>query len=892
MKHAFFRCAMAFLLVKAYSAIAAEGDSIWIKVTFYDFKSDGSNPEFQNNVAYNTWQASHPGQSVVTGMVNETIGPQSKPTLKANLLMNAHVEKWFRPMGAPPNAVYNDSTMRWTSGVKQYKGRTGEYIGEGFSAADPFANVVVYDSLLFVSAQILEPNAGHKPGTVMYSNGAFFPLDNRGLVAGGDEAKLDPWESCSQYCSAGCGTAHNYSFTMELHQKFTYVGGEEFTFVGDDDVWVFINGKLALDLGGIHDDEWGSFNLDQEADRLGLVKGETYQMDFFYAERMRSCSQIKITTNIISSLPQRIVLNYPGEVRAGDTAWINATLYDQFGKSREDLASKIVWEIVDDTIASDKLTDDQGRKSGFIGERAGRTVTVKATYWIDEANGTKLVATATIPIVPGPLHHLVIEDVNYKAMPDTIRLLSIDNQIVTLYSTGYDKYNNRIGRVYSKWTAGGTLHAIDGGDSSTTITYESRDVSADEAGTITAASKQDATISDNVYIVIVGPLVNLQRAVTRDDDADGYLDAVELHFSRPIKIPQDFNAAENIRLWYTYKPTNTRIAFTAVDFQSRDSSTMFILRIAENTTTLENIPQTGWEPFISIENLDKVQDVSQHTCEDGAGPVVWQVIKTVNSAGDRTKDKVTVIFSEPIKGDGNEVFKEAMSPYDVFNVYQVTGSDTSIVDSMFYGISSFSRVGSDALEFFMTNGNDLTGLHWLNIKTEPKPRIEDVKRGEMAAGNDPDDKNMKVRVVVKGEIGQIKIGPNPMTPVFAHFEDELTYRKPEDAFKWAKEEGGAVMVAEVYLADTAAGGNFKVRASMLIFDAVGNLVYSRKSDDDVIPEQWRNEPWNNENRQLVFYWNGITNDNRKAAPGIYRTIIYIDTESRQQKFLGNVGIAR
>eukprot|EP00435_Cladocopium_sp_Y103_P071624 s13_g38.t1 len=47
------------------------------------------------------------------------------------------------------------------------------------------------------------------------------------------------------------GLAHNFYFTLELHTTFVYKSGDEFTFRGDDDVWVFMR-LAALGEGQIH----------------------------------------------------------------------------------------------------------------------------------------------------------------------------------------------------------------------------------------------------------------------------------------------------------------------------------------------------------------------------------------------------------------------------------------------------------------------------------------------------------------------------------------------------------------------------------------------------------------------------------------------------------------
>jgi fibro-slime domain-containing protein len=90
---------------------------------------------------------------------------------------------------------------------------------------------------------------------------------------------------------------HNYAFTTEVHTKFKYMGGEHFDFVGDDDVWVFINHKLAVDLGGLHFPEGGAVDLDAQAGTLGIVKGGSYDLDLFHAERHSKDSNFRVEMN-------------------------------------------------------------------------------------------------------------------------------------------------------------------------------------------------------------------------------------------------------------------------------------------------------------------------------------------------------------------------------------------------------------------------------------------------------------------------------------------------------------------------------------------------------------------------------------------------------------------
>jgi fibro-slime domain-containing protein len=115
------------------------------------------------------------------------------------------------------------------------------------------------------------------------TDSSYFPLDTLGF---NDTARGDD------------GKDHNYSFTTEIHTTFKYNGGETFTFQGDDDVFVFINKHLAIDLGGIHDQETKQVVLDTQAAALGITKGNTYDLAVFNAERHTTRSNFRIDTTL------------------------------------------------------------------------------------------------------------------------------------------------------------------------------------------------------------------------------------------------------------------------------------------------------------------------------------------------------------------------------------------------------------------------------------------------------------------------------------------------------------------------------------------------------------------------------------------------------------------
>lgn len=218
---------------------------------------------------------------------------------------------------------------------------------------------------------------------------------------GGDESGFYPLENLGYEqpglltTTSAVGATHNGGFTLRGESQFVYNKDSNlyFTFTGDDDVYMYINGVLALDLGGAHGRNSKTVNLnDLDATKYGLKEGQVATFTFFYMERCSDASTFGIKTNM--ELVQRDInvekkaydTSYANEYASG-TAVINGTTvaYDLIVTNKSN--SPMTQIKLTDT---DSLHSENGSEYGKAELGYGVTTpSVTASTWIDpERRGT------------------------------------------------------------------------------------------------------------------------------------------------------------------------------------------------------------------------------------------------------------------------------------------------------------------------------------------------------------------------------------------------------------------------------------------------------------------------------------------------------------------------
>lgn len=229
-----------------FGGASADCDNV-LEVTFRDFSE--SHPDFEMPFS---------GDVVRLQLVEPILGPDKRPVFKSGI-------------GCPQDPQNPAACANWTPTQPVITGAT---------TYDQWYHTVEGVNYEFQKTLTL---IGAPGGDYVYDSNAFFPLgpaEGFGVTPTGNPQGL------------------NFLFTTELHVEFTYQSGQVFTFRGDDDLWIFVNDRLALDIGSMHVATEGTINFDALAATLGITPGNAYPMDIFHAERHTSESNFRFQTNI------------------------------------------------------------------------------------------------------------------------------------------------------------------------------------------------------------------------------------------------------------------------------------------------------------------------------------------------------------------------------------------------------------------------------------------------------------------------------------------------------------------------------------------------------------------------------------------------------------------
>lgn len=237
----------------------------WLHGDKGDGNGSGKNGDPANGVSADFGSGGCSG-SPMKGMVENKLGANGVPVpatpFPSNCKITEHLANWFLPeVITKKNGVeYTNMTCR------------DLYISmdnEGFWLAE------------VSSSKISEGNEKNKGGMFLVDD--FEYLDEAQTIKNPYYDHLN-----------GSGGYHNFGFAVKIQATFEYVPGQYFDFYGDDDVWVFIDNRLAVDIGGQHGQVAGAVDLDT----MGLKVGETYDFHIFYVERHVSSSNFRMRTSI------------------------------------------------------------------------------------------------------------------------------------------------------------------------------------------------------------------------------------------------------------------------------------------------------------------------------------------------------------------------------------------------------------------------------------------------------------------------------------------------------------------------------------------------------------------------------------------------------------------
>lgn len=386
---------------------------------------------------YNTtgeWNQWTHGPNPYQGIVSDTLGVDGYPSLKN---LNMRTASWLSGRDGNESLAYLFDPNKSETGKASYKDVKGllQVDDKGYYYYDSTKNYAVYydDNKSFVLYNSPGINGGGGAQTV----GQFFPFnkaDNAGYV--GEQYLMNKNASDHQ--------TMNHYFGMHMSTRFIQQNGGHvdkdrtkdvtYEFSGDDDVWIFIDGKLVADLGGIHNAASVSINFatgkisinngEPQRQRLGRILGygndtlpdNTYHtLDFFYLERGNYDSNMKLKYNLVT-IPESSLIKV-----------------DQLGNSVPGAVFELYSAVTNEKIATGKTNYD-GEFVFLKEDKNGQKwpITIQQLYndygESKDSNGNNLILSETFT----PAGYRSIGDVGlyfYKNPTDSKEILLLSNSV-------------------------------------------------------------------------------------------------------------------------------------------------------------------------------------------------------------------------------------------------------------------------------------------------------------------------------------------------------------------------------------------------------------------------------------------------------------------------------
>ncbi|NLG16627.1 MAG: fibro-slime domain-containing protein [Fibrobacter sp.] len=824
---------LSVIILSSFAFSQQYPDTLWVKVTFYDFHADGSNPEFEPD---------HRGSPLKRGMVADTLSADRKPVLGNSPYFSYYLHKWFQP---------------WTAGdftIPVYTDRNGTYDGAVTVDYDTaFINTVIPDSLPF-----LHQGDGVYTFVRNGRNGTseFFWIDERGF--GEEPAKQ----------------GHNFAFTMELHNTFTYTQGLKFNFTGDDDVWAYINGRLAMDLGGIHTSQTGEIDLDEIAAEYGLVEGGRYAFDFFYAERHTSNSTIQVSTNLFTPPANLRLYSKPGApdvdgnlpimgtdtIAAGQPYSVYAHVFDSTVWKPE-WDSLVTWSVIDPE-GNVTILSQSGGVIQILPSMAFGSVTLTATFKKpDNPIAAEASTSVSFYIGPGKPHHITIQTTPDIILhtENSLQTLNIpeDQASATLYAVVRDSLGNFI-RFAENAVWQSTVPQV------ATVTPEQGRVyqalvEKKDAG-VTQVSVSESGLPPAVVEISANAIhIGLESAITGDIDGDGFIDRIDMTFDRTVEIP-----AEMVSL---FRVVNGEVSFT-IDSIGGGSGKSFRLYIKERT---DGELQTDWTPLLSIGPGTDITPVQNFLCTDGIGPIVNKAIyfpgalrsgQNANGTPDTIKVTISELVKWPANPDPDQIFRyyRGTKPIsDAFSSISIIDDSTAILV-----VSSNISVETDRDSLQLASSSGLTD----RISNDP---LENGRKASIDWGN--------VSIVYIPST-------NPFVPLVTKIPPAVrNYYQPvinrQVAVDNADPDYGTVIGVQVKGKPLApvSGRADSAYGKVAVYDAVGNLIKSNI---------WLYKADGNE---FGIYWDGRNENGRQVGRGVYLfRVVTRDTDKKAKIGQFKIGV--